>query len=321
MQAPGLALDEELRLHSLRALRLLDSAPEDRFDRLTRLACTVLGAPISLISLIDAERQWFKSVVGLNVAETPRNISFCAHCILGEGVLVVENALQDPRFADNPLVVGEPYIRAYAGSPLRLPNRAAIGTLCVIDIEPRSFAARDLRSLWDLARLAEQELMFLEMTALDELTMLLNRRGLKLYAQYVLGRARRSQEPAVVLMFDIDRFKEINDQHGHGVGDVALKEFSNILKRAFRETDAVARTGGDEFVVFAQASSDQVPEVLARVNRMLQDLLRSGALPFALDFSVGFAELDHAQHADFDACVREADRRMYAAKKARTAVH
>lgn len=177
MIAPTEPINESLRLLCLRAMRILDSPPEDRFDRLTRLAASMFQVPISVCSLVDEKRQWFKSTSGLDAPETPREISFCGHAILGEGLFVIEDASKDLRFADNPLVVGKPHIRFYAGSPLRLANGAALGTLCIIDHHPRTFSNGQLKSLEDLARIAEQELMTTEKIALEKLTMLPNLHG------------------------------------------------------------------------------------------------------------------------------------------------
>ncbi len=152
------ATDEEARLRALQETGLLDSAPDSRFDRFTRLASAVTGAPITLISLIDANRQWFKSCIGLGAKETPREYAFCDHAIRQTGLFVIPDATADARFADNPLVTGEPHIRFYAGAPLILSNGFAIGTLCVIDTVPRhdlSDAQRE--SLIDLAHLVVRE--------------------------------------------------------------------------------------------------------------------------------------------------------------------
>lgn len=122
MEAPKFPADESARIETLRALRILDTAPEERFDRITRMAKRMFGVPISLVSLVDSERQWFKSAEGLDAKETPREISFCGHAILGDDVFIVPNALVDSRFSDNPLVVDAPEIRFYAGSPIKAAN-------------------------------------------------------------------------------------------------------------------------------------------------------------------------------------------------------
>lgn len=157
MQPPALPEDEQQRLAALRRSGLLDSPGEERFDRLTRLARALFDVPIVLISLIDENRQWFKSRQGLEVCETSREISFCGHAILDEPVFVVGDASQDARFADNPLVTGAPHIRFYAGAPLHFEGQR-LGTLCLIDRRPRQLDAEQLARLRDLADTAEREL-------------------------------------------------------------------------------------------------------------------------------------------------------------------
>ena len=150
---------EEKRLAALRRLDILDTDPEPAFERVTRISQRLFEAPISLVSLVDRDRQWFKSRRGLSVSETPRDASFCAHAILGDGVMVVPDATQDPRFADNSLVVGDPDIRFYAGAPLRNPDGLPVGTLCVIDTKPRDWSPEDSAALADLATVVEHELV------------------------------------------------------------------------------------------------------------------------------------------------------------------
>lgn len=158
MPPPKKPEGENERLASLRALQILDSSPDPRFDRLTGLASELLGVPIALVSLVDENRQWFKSKVGLEAQETPRDQAFCAHAILGEDPLVVADATEDPRFQDNPMVQGDPKIRFYAGVPLHSASSHSIGTLCVIDHKPKELSDRELRILKDLAAIATDEL-------------------------------------------------------------------------------------------------------------------------------------------------------------------
>jgi excisionase family DNA binding protein len=150
--------DEPTRLVALAASGLVDTPPEARFDRIVRLAAAVTGSPIALISLLTARRQWFKARVGLDAQETPREWAFCSHAILAEGPFVVEDAATDQRFRTNPLVLADPHIRFYAGVPLRDAAGNALGTLCVIDREPRKLRAAELQSLLDLADIAMEEL-------------------------------------------------------------------------------------------------------------------------------------------------------------------
>jgi len=150
--------DEADRLAALRELLLLDTPPEERYDRLARFAAEQLDMPIALLTLVDGQRQWFKSRIGLEAAQTPRDISFCGHAIMKPELFIIEDASADPRFADNPLVTGAPHIRFYAGAPLSAPSGHHIGTLCVIDTVPRKLGAVELSILDALRRLVNETL-------------------------------------------------------------------------------------------------------------------------------------------------------------------
>lgn len=145
--------DESERLRSLRAYKILDTKPEEHFDELTRLAALICGVPISLISLIDADRQWFKSKFGLDVQETPRAQAFCTHAIMQPDLFVVPDATKDARFADNPLVTGDLNIRFYAGEPLAARDGHVLGTLCVIDHVPHTLTDAQKEALKIVGRL------------------------------------------------------------------------------------------------------------------------------------------------------------------------
>jgi PAS domain S-box-containing protein len=171
--------DEAERLQDLRRLAILDTAPEERFDRITRTASRLFDVPIALVSLVDIERQWFKSRVGLADAQTPRRVSFCAHAILRDAPFIIPDAHADERFADNPLVTGPPHVRFYAGVPLRGPTGKRIATLCLIDRKPRTFGQGDVAALVDLAAWAELEL---NLDSLEHLTQVARDREEKLQA-------------------------------------------------------------------------------------------------------------------------------------------
>jgi hypothetical protein len=151
--------DEQDRLAALQALEVLDTPAEGRFDRLTERACQLFDVPVSLITLVDSERQWFKSHTGIDIPETHRDESVCAHTILGSGVLQVPDLLADPRFAENPVVVGGPRARFYAGAPLVLPDGSRVGALCVMDYRPRLLDESQLEQLRSLADEAVSELL------------------------------------------------------------------------------------------------------------------------------------------------------------------
>lgn len=157
MKAP-LPKNESQRLKVLWQYDLLDTVPEEVFDDLTDLAALICEAPIALISVVDEKRQWFKSRIGVSARETSRDISFCAHAILKSGLFIVPDATKDPRFRDNPLVTGPQKIRFYAGVPLKSPDGYALGTLCVLDQEPRQLRPEQKRALMVLARHTETQL-------------------------------------------------------------------------------------------------------------------------------------------------------------------
>jgi GAF domain-containing protein len=150
--------DEERRIASMRALKILDTEPEERFDRVTRLAAALFNVPMAVISLVDENRQWFKSCLGLTAKETPRDAAFCAHVVYSREPMIVPDAFQDVRFADNPLVINEPRIRFYAGYPLMVDGGSCIGTLCLLDTRPRTLDGPDLERLHDLADIAVREI-------------------------------------------------------------------------------------------------------------------------------------------------------------------
>jgi diguanylate cyclase (GGDEF)-like protein len=332
IEAP-LPPDEDARLRALRELGLIFTPAEERFDRLTRLAARLLHVPIALISLVDSRVQWFKASHGLSASESPRTISFCAHAILGDDTLVVRDALEDERFRNNPLVTGEPFIRFYAGHPLRAADGSKVGTFCVIDTRPRRLSAADLGALRDLASMAEDELRVKalsdEQTALiaerdelkrrsmlDSLTRTWNREAIVEVLGRELARAKRSGVPLSVIMVDVDHFKAVNDSFGHPAGDAVLRGVVSHLRGAVRPYDALGRYGGEEFLVVLP--NCDAPAALAIAERMRQ---RVGAARFAsaagrvrATLSLGVATRSVPRVEDRDALIEAADRALYQAK-------
>lgn len=321
MQTPSIPADEAERLERLHGLGVLDTPPDERFDRLTRLAKRLLQAPIALVSLVDVDRQWFKSCDGLSASETPRSISFCGHAVLQRQIFVVPDALLDPRFCDNPLVAGAPHIRFYAGVPLLNGGGSAVGTLCVIDTQPRQIGSDDLELLRDLARMVEQELLATRLASTDCLTGMHNRRGWEALARQALRTAVRDGKPIGVLVLDMDGFKKINDRFGHAEGDRALADFACILQQTFRDSDVAGRLGGDEFAVLLPNSDrNDCENAVLRLRDALAVHNASADRGYELRCSVGIANvLAPGTECSVDRMVFEADAAMYAIKAARRA--
>nr|WP_308936692.1 sensor domain-containing diguanylate cyclase [Duganella radicis] len=300
----------------------MDTPAEERFDRVTRMARRMFRVPVALVSLVDENRQWFKSAQGIDTCETPRSVSFCGHAILGDDIFVIPNALQDPRFADNPLVTGDPHIRFYAGCPLRSAGGVKVGTLCLIDHVPREFEEEDAIALRDLAAMVEDELTAFQSATTDELTRISNRRGFLQLAQYGLNFCSRHHLPAALAFIDLDRFKPINDKFGHAEGDRALMAFAEVMRACFRSTDLFARLGGDEFVVLlAGATRDDAQAVLEKFGGMLGAYNTRAQRGYRLYFSCGVVEFDPAASHSVEELLAAGDAHMYAIKAAKRELH
>lgn len=266
MQPAPIPSDEAERLASLRKMRPLSSPAEEAFDRVTRTAQRLFDVPIALVSLIDERRQWFKSCIGLPLREAGRDVSFCGHAIMHDEIFVVENSALDPRFADNPLVTGDPHVVFYAGRPLHNAEWHRVGTLCVIDRKPRSFGPADQRALNDLGHWVEhifynrelgaaEKVMLGELdevrraSLLDPMMNIWNRGAVMEALEREAWRALRNQSPLSVLMVDIDNFAHVNELYGRPAGDAVLIEFAKRLRSLVLPFDSIGHGGEDEFVV------------------------------------------------------------------------
>ncbi len=303
-------------MEALRSLNMLDTPPEERFDRLTRMAKRLFGVPVALVSLVDEERQWFKSNIGLNIRETSRDDSFCGHAILGEDAFVINDAKSDARFADNPLVLGDPNFRFYAGIPLRTADNLKLGTLCIVDYRPRELEPEDVNALGDLAAMASEELNAVKLATLDELTGISNRRGFMKLGRYCIAYSNRHKIPASLVFMDLNKFKPINDNFGHAEGDRALVTFADLMKQTFRTSDLVARLGGDEFAVLLVNSNKALTEeLIGRFRESLDKINQERARGYEIAFSAGIVEFDPDRHSSIDALLKEGDKLMYAVKQ------
>jgi diguanylate cyclase len=302
----SLAHDREAdRLKALAEYRILDTGPEEAYDRIAELARKIFAMPVSLVSLIDERRQWFKAHPGMPVAWVPRRDALCAHTILRNGVLVVPDALSEPMFADNPMVTGAPGIRFYAGAPLRTADGLPLGTLCVIDHEPREFSTEDEAILQDLAQLVmDQMQMRLSGYALqtaneklahqathDSLTGLANRAYFDSRLEEAIAQAAECNGQLAVLYVDLDGFKPVNDRLGHRLGDLVLREVSARLAKVGPRGSTLARLGGDEFVLLLPGVQDGTDAALvsAELAYALEDPIVIEEHEIAVRATVGWS--------------------------------
>ncbi|MEB7541401.1 sensor domain-containing diguanylate cyclase [Enterobacter huaxiensis] len=319
MKAPATPANEMERLNSLRESGLLELDGSPAFDRLTRLAKRFFNVPLAMVNLVDEHSLIVKSAEGQASKTLPRRISFCGHTILSEAPLVVGDTYQDERFADNPLVAGDPGIRFYAGFPLRLPDGASVGSLCLIDFSPREFSAADLAVLSDLSALAEDEFAAVSAATTDDLTGLFNRRGFNQLVKFALSVAKRRAEPLTLGWLDLDHFKAINDRFGHEEGDKALKVMASLMRASFREADLLVRFGGDEFaVLFADTDEQGAWIAMKYLTEQTENYNARKLHPWSLQFSWGLSEYDHSSN-DMQQWLKSADQKMYAMKQQRHA--
>lgn len=307
--------DEAGRTAALDRYSVLDTPAAEPFDKITSLVKNVLKVPICAVSLIDRERQWFKSIVGLDVAETPRSVSFCTHTIKQAKPLVIDNAEADPRFRDNPLVVGPPSIRSYAGAPLRTPDGYNVGALCVIDTVPRSFTEAQLAILTSFASLVIDELELRLIAERDHLTGALTRRGFVGKVETELERVRSNGQTSFLLMMDIDHFKAVNDSYGHPAGDKVLQAVARTCSEQLRENDYFGRLGGEEFGILLPDTDE------ARANLVAEEVRRSiedHSIPvdggISVTASFGLAALSSSMRKAED-WISQADQALYNAKR------
>ncbi len=339
---------EQSRLEALARYNILDTLEEQAYDDIVGLAAFICETPIALISLVDAERQWFKARVGLEAKETPREYAFCAHAIRKpKQVMVVQDAILDPRFATNPLVAGDPNIRFYAGAPLVTPTGEALGTVCVIDRVPRVLeedkiealralsrqvvAQLELRSMVaEMERLAEEQSAYQlqleeyqrqmervnadlkESNSYDSLTGIHNRQVIETKLQTQMERAASMDVPLSLLLMDVDNFKSINDNYGHQTGDTVLRNIAELIDENCRDHDVCGRYGGEEFAVILPDTGLDGACVLAERFRRAVEKAR-GVTDETITVSIGAATLQPGQN--MNDLVHCADKALYHAKE------
>ncbi len=341
--------NETERLEALERYQILDTGPEDAFDGLTYLASEITEMPVALTGLIDRDRQWFKSVVGANLTEIPREYAICQHAILDpEQILIVRDTLEDERFKDSPLVTGELGVRSYAGAPIVTMDGAALGTLCVMDRVPRELSDAQQASLHALAQqvMAQLDLRWvidelrenlqileryedqleaykkhvkeinaqaLDRRAVDELTGATNREAFDTRLEEEFQRASRYGSPLSLVVLDIDGFKSFNEEHGRESGDEVLRRVARLLEANSRTTDVVARFGGEEFAIILPNTTRHGGYLLA--ERFRQAVERVPWEKRSITISAGVSTLGHGA-ADLDGLLTAAHEALRHSKRA-----
>ena len=321
--------NEARRLATIADYEIEANSSEPEFEHIVELAAAMFGVPISLISIVEQERQFFAARVGLEASSTARDISFCTHALERDEALVVEDALLDPRFADNPLVLGPPYIRFYAGAPLRVASGDVLGTLCIISPEPRKFEPELARILESLARIVvdrlelrrserrrrDNEERLVHLAHVDQLTGLPNRALFQERATAMLKTVRGRAPGGALLLFDLDGFKDVNDVLGHVIGDRLLAAVGERLSKCTEAGQLLARLGGDEFVLLVPGVGD--PRAAHRIATDMcgcfRDPFKVDGEELQLDTSIGIAIAPH-HGTSVEGLLVSADLALYHAK-------
>ncbi len=269
---------ESRRLETLDRYDLLDTPDEAAFDRITRIAAQLIGTPIALISLVDQDRQWFKSHHGLTAQETPRSLAFCSHAIADAAPFVINDALTDPRFRDNALVTGDLHLRFYLGVPLRMHDGQMVGTLCALDQVPRKPSPEQISGLADLARVVVDQIELRHIATIDTTTGALTRRALEAWTGVEIECSHRASTPMSFAVMNLDRFAAINDTYGHGAGDAVLQMAASAVMADLRTVDVIGRVGGDTFLIVMPGTG---PELAMAIADQLRRTLEALRMPFA----------------------------------------
>ncbi|MDW3206460.1 MAG: sensor domain-containing diguanylate cyclase [Alphaproteobacteria bacterium] len=308
--------DEEARALALERYDVLDTGPERPFENIVSLVEQTLRVPICAVSLVDRHRQWFKARRGLDVSETPRDISFCTHAIRQPDAFVVNDATVHPTFRDNPLVTGEPHIRAYLGIPLKTPEGYQVGSLCAIDTQIRGWASHEIAILTNFAKIVVDELELRQIASSDGLTGAMTRRAWTEVAEAEIKRATRYGRSLCLAILDIDNFKSVNDTYGHPAGDIVIQQLAGMGMELMRRSDRFGRLGGEEFALV-------IPEAELAEAKLFAERLRKEFADKELDIgekgtihctiSIGIAEWTPSEN--LEGLMARADKCLYAAKR------
>jgi diguanylate cyclase (GGDEF)-like protein len=324
-----------LKIANIHSLDLFYTPLEERFERITRLARRALHAPVAAISLLNDDKQWFKSAAGWGISELPRDQAICKLTVEANQIVMIGDTLLDARVAKLPVVMSAPRFRAYAGHPLVDEHGNCVGTFCIFDLKPREFAPIDRQTLIDVSALAQRELLSDQLTSanaaltsklgmarrealMDPLTHLWNRRGASVLLKSAFAGADQRGTPLALALLDLDNFKRINDTRGHQSGDEVLRRVASRLLSAVRGDDAICRLGGDEFLVLmADTDTAIAGRIAERIRRAITDTpvpTRDG--PVSVSVSVGCTVRMPRDATAVEALLERADQALMESKAA-----
>jgi len=331
-----LASTQTLQLAGLHTLDIFYTPLEARFDRLTRLARVSLGVPVAGITLFGEGRVWFKSINGWDIHELPTANSICRLLIDCSEPLIIEDTRLEPRLRGNPLVEQSPRFRFYAGYPLRDRQNHVVGSLCVFDTRPRSLGPTGMQVLRDLGELAQREILTNEIrdaqaqlvakldiarrqALIDVLTRIWNRRAGLQFLDDAIERTREQGVPLSICVLDCDSFKQVNDRHGHPVGDKILRKVAATVVGNLREGDIVCRLGGDEFMIIMSGTEHEgASQTVRRIQARIAEFpLKTANGPVPMQVSAGLATLMPGQSANGAELINEADQALLKSKEQR----
>jgi diguanylate cyclase (GGDEF)-like protein len=328
---------ERRRLKALRSYEILDTEVEQAFDDIVKIAAQACNAPIAVINFIDESRQWFKAELGLGIRETPLDISICRHALLEQDMMIIRDTRTDQRTCINPLVAADNGLRFYAGALITSHDGFPLGTLCVLDRQPRDIRPEQLEVLSALRRqimllldyrrtnraqlrllneLDEERDAMAQLAYRDPLTGLLNRRAFENRLDYQLSLSNTQHEPATILMMDIDYFKRINDTFGHLQGDRVLVQAAELFRHALRSKDVICRWGGEEFIaLLTHTTLSHAGDIAQRIHDMLAaSTLQNELGDLTLSVSMGITGLRKTD--TMESVIQRADGALYDAKRA-----
>ena len=324
-----------LKIANIHTFDLFYTPIEERFERITRIARRALHTPVAAISLLNEDKQWFKSAAGWGISELSRDQAICRLTVEANQIVMINDTLADPRVAKLPIVMGAPRFRAYAGHPLVDDEGTCVGTFCVLDLKPREFAPVDRQALIDIAALVQRELFSDQLSnahsaltsklgmarreaLMDPLTHLWNRRGASVLLKAAVASADQRGTPLALALLDLDNFKRINDTRGHQAGDEALRRVASRLLSTVRGDDAICRLGGDEFLVLM---ADTDAAIATRVAERMRHAITDSPLPtrdgaISVSVSVGCTIRQPREPTAVDALLERADKALMESKAA-----